>query len=110
MNIVAALSGIIILMALIVIIISLNRKYNLGRILLYSTILLFSWMIVLMALLYILDKGHKEIYLSGENLYDGVLHFLVWYYYVPSIFLIVTLLYYILKHLKKVRSTEKQKW
>jgi ABC-type dipeptide/oligopeptide/nickel transport system permease subunit len=106
MNTVSFFLGAFILISLILLGINdYRKKYSVSKMFVRSTLLLFLYTGLLLVSLYILDKEQTESSLWGTNIYDGLLSFALWYYFIPVFFLAATILSYLWKSVSKAKST-----
>lgn len=78
-----------------------NKKYTFRKILLQSTLLLFLFTILLLVTIGYLEKRENDLYLFNKNINEGLILFSLWYYLIPPIFLIVTIIAYSKNYLKQ---------
>jgi len=74
-----------------------RKRKSLQKILLHSTLLLFLFTLLLLISISYLAKQNKDSYVFGTNINDGLILFAAWYYFIPPIFLIVTVFAYLLR-------------
>lgn len=104
MNIIPFVLSISVLIVLaIVLLIGRKCGISLRKILLYSTIFLFIVTALLLVSIFILDRQSIETP-SDYNvyLYNGLVSFALWYNIVPPLFLVFTIIIYMLRFLKKM--------
>ena len=102
MGTILVLLGALIVVSLIIVFVYFRKKYPYERVLLYLTLCLFLYTFLLLAGLYALESKQPPVRLFNVDLYDALLAFMLWYYYVPGVFLILTLIVYLIKFIRKI--------
>ena len=79
----------------------IKRKYSISRLFLTSTLFLFSITLLLLIGIFLLEEANKEVVVCNQNINNEVLYFALWYYQVPAYFLILTIIAFLQKGIKK---------
>lgn len=85
----------------------LKKKQSITKLFLKSTVFLFSITLILLGAIWATERQSNDIYLFGKSLNEGLIVFSMWFYLLPVLFLIITIVLYLVKRIKFNNHTAK---